>query len=119
MRDVWANGWTNSKHHHSNKEPYSKKCNKCGKKIWMNPVSSGWQALEASGKKHECKTKKSRSKSKPVKSYRRNCNKCNQVIVMKMINKKWRPLEQDEQTRHRCPGMPKDIKDGMNHMKDI
>ena len=101
-RMVWANGFTNDKRHHSNKEPYKKKCSRCNQEIWLTPVKSGWKALDTSGKPHECAKKKTKSKrkSRQERAYQSKCKFCEEPIMMKMVGDKWTPLNDNK--RHRC-----------------
>ena len=93
-RLVWANGFTNDKTAYSNKEPYQKTCNKCNKRIWMNPTKSGWSAIDNDGKPHECKLKKKKLKIK-------KCRYCDGPIIFKKHKDKWLPHNKDGNI-HKC-----------------
>jgi hypothetical protein len=103
-RLVWNNGFTNDRQATQNREAYQKTCDKCQKKIWLNPEGSGWKAIDSNGNPHECKKKKARKERKEPKHYVKDCKFCGQkIVVMLMAGKKWVAFDQNR-TKHRCKG---------------
>ena len=101
-RFLWNTGFTNDRQATQNREAYQKTCDKCLKKIWLNPDGAGWKALDSDGNPHNCKKKQARNQRKEPKHYVKNCKFCGmKIVVMLMGGKKWVAFDQNR-TKHRC-----------------